>query len=555
MVRYREVKDIGDARYLGDVRLTRRQLLIAASLSAIATACGVPGQSPKPGGSQAAPSAVAGGTLKLLLPHEPTPLSTILPTSVASTMVVGLFSSQLTRLDPTSKLPVPDLATGFEVADDGLSWVLHLEPSVKWHDGEPFSADDVVFTFGEIQNPDNASAKASLFGPVTKVEAIDANTVRFDLSSRLMSFPILLAASNALGMIPKHILEGQDLTTADEFNNERPIGTGPFKVKTVSPGSYVELEAYEDFFRGRPLIDTVIYTQVPDQTVRVAQLQSGEADFDMVSPASLAAVQADDGLKVNEVPSTRQNHHLINHTLPIFDDKNLRLALAYALDRQAILDAAGGGLGTLTFGPIAPAAGVWYNADAKPLPYDPDKAAELLDESGWVLGDDGVRVKDGQRLSLKCSYDTADLFKKQYNELAQQYWLAVGIDIELVAQERTVWADDLKAQKFELAFYDRGTAIYDPDALRRFWTTDGGTNYSKYSNPRVDELFTAGVQELDQDRRKEIYREVDTLLAEDGAFVPGYFPTLIQAMNTRLEGVPVLDFVETLMYADDWYLS
>lgn len=563
MAGYREVKDLGDLRYVGDVRLSRRQVLIAASLSALAAACGVPtgssspgtGGSSNPGSAQPGSSAAAGGTLHLLLPHEPTPISTILPTSVASTLVVGLAFSQLTRLDPESKLPVPDLATGFEVADDGLSWIFHLTPSVTWHDGEPFSADDVVFTFAEIANPNNASAKASSFASVSKVEAIDANTVRFSLSDRLMSFPILLATSNALGMIPKHILEGQDLNTATEFNTERPIGTGPFKVKSITPGSTVELEAFEDFFRGRPSIDRVVYTQVPDQTVRVAQLQSGEADFDEISPASLAAVKADDGLKIREVPSTRQNHHLINHTLPIFADKNLRLALAYALDREAILKAAGGGFGTLTYGPLAPASGVWFNADAAPLPYDPAKAAALLDESGWVLGSDGMRSKDGQPLSLKVSYDTSDLFKKQYNELAQQFWQAVGIAIELIAEERTVWSENLKAQKFELAFYDRGTPIYDPDALRRFWTTGGGTNYSMYSNPKVDELFTAGVQEPDQEKREAIYREVDTFLAEDGAYVPGYFPTILQAMNVKLEGLPELTYVDMLAYADDWMLS
>lgn len=558
MVRYRKVTDFGD------IRLSRRQLLIAGSLAAVATACGVPGQSPSPGSMSPRPggqsptpgaSAVAGGTLRLQLPHEPTPINPILPTGVASTMVMGVVFSQLTRLDAETKLAVPDLATGWEVADDGLSWVIHLEQGVKWHDGEPFSADDVVYTFTELANPDNASAKYASFTAVTTVDKIDDNTVQVNLSERLMAFPVLLAVSNAFGMIPRHILEGQDLASANEFNNEMPIGTGPFKVKAITPGSFVELEAYEDYFRGRPQLDNLIFTQIPDQTVRVAQLQSGELDFDEISAASRAAVEADGELKVREMPSTRMNHHLINHTLPIFADRSLRLALAYALDREAMLQAAGGGLGTLTAGPLAPAAGVWYNPESTPLPYDPDEAGRLLDEAGWVLGSDGIRAKDGQPLSLTCKYDTADLYKKQYNELAQQYWLAVGIDVELEAQERSVWGEDLNSQNFELTFVDRGSSVYDPDLLRRFWRTDGTVNFSRYSNPEIDELLDAGAQELDPDRRQAIYREFDSLLAEDGAYVPGYFPTLLQAMNSRLEGLPELPFVDCLPYADDWNLT
>lgn len=554
---YREI-DLNDSRIWANVRLDRRQLLAAGSASALLAALGVPGLTSRvsaAGATQRASGASAGGIVKLMLPHEPTPISTILPTSVASTMVVAFTFSALTRLDADTLLAMPDLATGFEVADDGLSWVLHLEPSVTWHDGEAFSADDVVFTFGEIANPDNASAKASLFSAITSVEAIDASTVEFTMSTPLMPFPILLATSNALGMIPKHLLEGQDLKTAHQFNTEQPIGTGPFKVKSISAGSYVELEAFEDFYRGRPLLDGVILTQVPDESVRVAQLLSREADFDEVSPASLPALQRSDSLTVRTIPSSRMNHHLINHTLPIFEDRNLRLALGYALDRAAILAAVGGGHGSLTAGPIAPATGIWHNPDLEPLPYDPDKAAELLEESGWMLGDDGVRVKDGERLSLTCSYDTSNNFKKQYNEIAQQQWAAVGIAVELLAQERTVWSEHLLAQDFQLSFYDRGTPIYDPDALRRFWITDGGTNYSKYSNERVDELLTAGASELDMDRRLEIYREFDTLLAEDGAYVPGYFPDLLQVMNTSLGGLPELSFLDTAPFADEWHLA
>jgi peptide/nickel transport system substrate-binding protein len=549
--KYKQPKD------QGPVKLTRRELLLATTAAALA-ACspGIPTSSAAPSSGASASSApVRGGVVRLPIFNEPLPFNTVLTHEGAATTVMSVLFSQLTRIDPQSKRPVADLATNFEVSTDGLSWVFQLNNKAKWHDGQAVTADDVIFTFAEVAKASNASPLRGQFANIKQVEKVDTNTVRFVLSAPLMSFPVLLAVSNSFGMLPKHVLEGKDLTKATEFNNQRPIGSGPFKMTSVVGGSHVELTANEDFYRGRPNIDSVVFRIVPDANVRVAQLKSGELHWDIIDSASMPAVQSDRNLKVMEIPTVESNFFQINYRLELFKDKRLRQALIYALDRQAMMTAAAGGRGQLMAGTIPPAVTFWHNADLKPYPFDAAKAKSLLAEAGWTPGSDGILTKGGQKLSFKFTFDSTGEFKKQLSVLAQQYWKAIGVQADLQEIDRAVYSKELMEGTFGVTMTNRRTPQWDPDVQNRFYVTNGGSNFGKYSNPKVDELLIAAAKEVSVDKRKALYREYDQVIFDDAHVIHGYFPNELSVNNVKLKGLPEVPGLDKLYYIDSWYLE
>jgi peptide/nickel transport system substrate-binding protein len=248
--------------FLANVRigLTRREMLMATSAMLLAActpsappagtsapatgaATGVGAAATAVSAATTAPAAAAavkaatGGTLRLPISIDPLPLNAVISNELSSLLVRRVVFSYLTRVDPATKQPVPDLATKWDVSPDGLTWTFTLRDDVKWHDGQPFSADDVKFTFDQILDPANSSVERSNYLDVTSVTALDKTTVKFQLKNALMSLPVITGAT--VGILPKHLLEGQPLREATDFNTKTPIGTGPFKIKSINPGSDV----------------------------------------------------------------------------------------------------------------------------------------------------------------------------------------------------------------------------------------------------------------------------------------------------------------------------
>jgi peptide/nickel transport system substrate-binding protein len=533
------------------LRISRRQWLKLSTAAALA-AC-----APNVPSASTSPSAipVKGGTLLLPIFGEPLPLNSVLRRELAAITVMSVLFSQLTRIDPVTKQAAPDLAKAWEVAPDGLSWVFHLQDKAKWHDGADFTADDVTYTFEQVFDTKNASPIRTTFSSVTKVEKIDRATVKFSLREPLMAFPVLLAISSTFRMMPRHVHEGQDLSKATKFNSESPIGTGPFKVKAIVPGSHVEMTAFDDFYRGRPHLDTLIWKIVPDANVRVAQLKSGELHTAAVEAASLAAVQNDATLEIADIPTTESNFFQLNYKEAVFQDKRVRQALIYALDRQAIMNAVAGGRGHLMAGTIPPAVTFWHNGDLKPYTFDVEKAKSLLTDAGWQVGADGIRVKDGKRLSFRCTFDSTGQFKKQITVLAQQYWRAVGVDAQVQEIDRAVYAQELMNSSFVMTFTNRAGAQWDPDAQRVYYITGGGSNFGKYSNAKIDELLQAAAREVDSAKRKALYREYDAIAFDDAHVIHGYFPRESRVSSRKLHGVPELPLRDAYFYVDTWYLD
>lgn len=310
--------------------LDRRQLLgAAATLGVAAPVLGALGPSAS---AQGAPS----GTVTIALNGDPTLNIFTWPNQLPSVLVAkNVFSCLLRYSAEDGFTPVADLATDWSVSDDGLTWTFQLRDGVTWHDGEPFTAEDVKFTLDAILAEDvRAQFRAALAG-VTDVTVVDPLTVTVTSAEPIGSFPILLAYNIAIA--PKHILEGQDLNEISDFV-QNPVGTGPYRVSEILSGDRITLTAFEDYFDGAPSIGTVIYKVVPDINNVVAQLLTGELDMATVEAATLSALESSENIIYNSAlePSTFAVY-LNNRNWP-FDNVLVRKAVTMATDRQTVVD-------------------------------------------------------------------------------------------------------------------------------------------------------------------------------------------------------------------------
>jgi peptide/nickel transport system substrate-binding protein len=463
----------------------------------------------------------------------------------------------LVRPDRETNEPIPDLAESWETSEDGLTWTFHLRKDVKWHDGQPFTAADVKFTYDEgVFNEEvNSRIRPTLVKVLKAVEVVDDYTVRFVLLEPYAPLPTVLADCQLI--VPKHILEGKDLNTYDEFNKTNPIGTGPFKLEEAVTGDHYTVVANEDYFGGRPYLDSIVFKVVPDPNVRMAQLKTGEIELNIISPANLAAMAAEHNILIDYMDKLQFYGIYLNSARSPFDDARVRRAMIYALDREAINDAISGGTWTIATGPIHPSTRWAYPPDVPVIPYDPDKAKELLAEAGWTDSDgDGILDKDGQPFKFTMTVDVEPM-RNQTAVIAQQYYQELGMDVELEVLE---WGTLVKERYFAnnydaLVIYQ----VYMPDPAGpvEIFLTGSTNNRWNYSNTEVDELVPEGRRAADKEKRQKIYYRLQEILAiEDPPLVFLFYPKEIRAYAKDLKNLPLgLDYFYSWRYAHEWWLD
>jgi peptide/nickel transport system substrate-binding protein len=491
-------------------------------------------------------AAQPGTVLRLAIPADPL-MNPILGTDAAAVPINRFFFNALTRPDPETFEPRPDLATSWEVSEDGLRWTFELVDNATWHDGEPFTAEDVKFTYDTILDPNNNSPRRSAIAVIESVEVVDDYTVRFHLSSPLGSFPTI--ASYNVGIVPRHVLEGQNIAEATEFNTRHPISTGPYEIASVTPGSQYEFVANPDYFKGAPPIERVIFKVLPDVNTQVAQLLSGELDYAVVQPTNLPALQRSNRVKIQSVPYLGFEHISFNYEHPLFSDPRVRLAMIYGLDREAIIQSVMGGEAVIGVGPIPPVFPWAFDDELEPVPYDPDRARELLAEAGWTPGPDGVLQKDGERFAFEIGVDQGNPTRERTTLIAQQAYQALGMDVGVRVDEWPVYVQKLLGGEW-VAHAGFWVLPPDPD-LTNYYAPGQAFNTVHYDNPRVTELLEAGRATSDQAERAEIYKELQQVMYEDPPGVVLFYPQDIQAMNARLTTTP-LPFREALQWVEQW---
>lgn len=498
-----------------------------------------------PARAQAAPK----GSFVMPIQSDPV-MNPVLQPSLPSILVNKVIFSSLVRPREGDGKPEPDLAVSWSVSENEKVWTFKLRRGVKWHDGRPFTADDVVFTFDAIKNPKVRTRQRSFYADLKETKKIDDYTVQFVLKKPFA--PLLAYLGYQSGIVPKHLLEGKDMNKAVGFHKEHPVGTGPFKFKEFVPASHVTLVANEDYYGGLPNLKSITFKILPNQNAQIAQLRTGEIDFVLIEPPNLPIVQSNPSLKLNTAPQFGHVYIALNNEFPLFKDRRVRQAMSHAVDKKTILQRVLQGKGQLSTGPIPAVMGWPYTSNVPTYPYDPGKAKALLAQAGWKPGPGGVLAKDGKRFSFKMVVDKRNPTRVQIATIAQQYFKRLGMDVNLQTLE---WGDLIKnywrPHKYEaMTFYQ----IYapDPDLFGYFHSryTDKGRNLSRYANPKVDKLLADGRNVTDQKKRQEIYFEIQRILAEDAAMVFLYYPQELRAIRKEVKYFPNLGIRNVLRHAE-----
>ena len=432
---------------------------------------------------------------------------------------------------------VPSLAESYEVSEDGLTYTFKLKTGITFHNGDSFSSADVKYTFDWIMNPDNGSTRAGDFELVSSVEAPDETTVVVTLSTVDVSFLV--------NVLPVHIYpSAYHAEVGEDAFGAAPIGTGPFYLADsadYSPAAFLQLQAYEGHFNGRPNFDTWRMDIAPEAAGRFVALQSGAADNSVwtLSSEDNHTLADGGGFTVYTSLSMAVNHIPLNNNHPFLSDKQARKALITGLDRAATLEAVYLGDGELATSNLSPATGDYYNPDVTQYPYDPEAAAALLEEAGWVAGGDGVREKDGVKASFVITAIAGDTQRRPIAEIAQALWSELGVDVSIEEAQvgdilATLPNGELDASLFNWTY---GGGNGEPDA-RQTLGTGGPNNFSQFSNARVDELLALGVTQQDPAERQATYHEIQSIVADEVPFVFNVFPISYTFYNERIKGLP-----------------
>lgn len=519
-------------------------LMVALLLAACSTAPTTPDSdvSTEPG-----PATAPGNrTVTIPLIGDPTPWP-VNPPGLISDIMVGktLFNTLVRYSDEDGVTPVPDLAVSWEPSEDATVWTFNLREDVKWHDGTPFTADDVVFTFQAIMNPDVASRWRSALPTLDNVEALGNHTVRFTF--RAPFSPLLTTLAYNLSIVPKHLLEGQDLKSPQAFI-DNPVGTGPFKYQSHVSGSHFVVQANPDYYEGRPEIDQVVFKVMPDVNAQIAALKSGDMDIVWtVPPMHMAALENEGNIEFTQVSVPQWYWFPVNLNNPIFADKRVRQAMAYGLDRQAIVDQIVGGQGEVASGPL-PSVLSWIPRDTFTVyPFDPDKAKQLLAEAGWTPGADGILVNSsGEKFGFTLLADKGDPVREQIYLVAHDQWRKLGMDVDIQYTEWNTILSLYAEGKFDSRL---GWWVIKPDPdIYDYFHTDGALNQIRYSNPEVDRLLELGQATVDTAERADIYRQVQEILIDDQPSIFLYYPVEVRATSKRLQGLPPIAYRDALLY-------
>jgi peptide/nickel transport system substrate-binding protein len=486
-------------------------------------------------------AAAQSNVLRVALPAQPETFNPVLIGELSSSIVYNTLFAPLVAQNPETFDLDPYLATSWESNADVTAWTFYLNPAATWHDGVPITSADVVFTFERVLDPEESSPGRADVAHIERIEAVDDHTVTFHLSQVDGMFPDRLSLGG-LQPLPKHLLEGFDkLVDAVAFNTEMPIGSGPFKMVRAETGSFIELARYDDFFLGRPHLDGVIFSIVPDMNVRVARLRAGDIDWTDIEPVHVQVLEGDANVQVIPVSSSRYALADFAFEGPyawLFEDPRVRIAMAHAVDQDAILQGVGLGRGWNMNGTYIPFVLSWIPApDIEPYAYDMERAQALLSEAGWTRGADGLlRNADGQTFSFYILVDRGNVQREQIGLILQDAFQRLGMDVEFVAAERTGrWIEETRARTFATRMAE--FPIPNVDWFRRIYTTDG-PNSRGYSNPAVDALVAQAIQSGDRAEQGRLYQEAQELLHADPPVIPFFLREQLVAARADVQDLP-----------------
>jgi len=512
-----------DRQVVGSVRLIG---LLAVSLMTAQALSATPRTIPQPGDTLAAGSL---GDARSLIP--------ILASDGASQDICGLVFNGLVKYAPDLTL-VGDLAQSWDVLEDGLVIVFHLWPNVRWHDGAPFTAEDVRFTYERLIDSAIPTPYGGDFERVQSLEVVDAQTVKVRYKEPFA--PAL--ASWGMWMMPKHLLDGADWHTTPFARH--PIGTGPYRFKRWKTGELIELVANPDYFEHRPWLDRYVYRIIPDQATMFLELSTQQVDLAGLTPLQYRRQTGTPFFQQHyrkfRYPSFGYTYLGYNLKDPRFADRRVRQALNYAINKQEIIDGVLLGLGRVSSGPFPPESWACNDAVAA-APYDPAKATALLAEAGWIDRDrDGWLDRDGRPFAFTLLTNQGNEPRRQAAEIIQRRLKEIGVRMEIRVYEWSAFLSQfIDTRNFEAVLLGWGLSR-DPDLFDIFHsskTKPGEFNFAGYANEEVDRLIVEGRRTFDQAARQAIYRRIHELIYEDQPYLFLYVPDALPVAHARVRNV------------------
>ena len=523
----------------------------------VSSALSIPSCSNPPPPKKPERSPLYGGTLTIRLASDPSVISP-LANDRSARMVSQLLFSGLTRLN-SHLLPVPDLADSWEISPDELNWTFHLRQGLKWHDGVPLTADDVLFTFQTLSRlePTNAT-EFDIKQVVSRVEKIDSSTVKIVLRRRYAP----LAAHMSIPILPQHILRA--VAPADIPKRTVTVGSGPFKFVERKPQQSIVLEANPSYYQGRPYIDKVAFLITNDDGVAQKALQDGQlmlAEFDKGGSDDLAK---DTQIEANEF--SESGFFFVGFNLrkgKLFEDKNLRQAWAYGIDKAELVKTATKNRGIPLWSDIPPVS--WaYDPTVPTIQRDVAKAKQLLASSGWTgVDSDGIAVKGGQKLTVDLLVRNDAPDRVEAARLMAQQLKEVGFGVKVVGADFGSVLAAKRKPPFDFDAILMGwTLNSDPDDYRLFHSsqipnekTPDLLNFVGFANEEFDQLTNQERGTLDVKKREELYRGTQRILAQE---MPYYFlwaNKILVAYNKRLQGPIELTSPAYLWNVEKWHIN
>ncbi|CAN7374586.1 peptide ABC transporter substrate-binding protein [Mesorhizobium sp. LjNodule214] len=443
---------------------------------------------------------------------------------------------------PALAKEVPTVENG-GISADGLEWHVKLRDDVKWHDGQPFTAEDVKFTIELLVDPKFRSWRRAGHELVQDLTVVSPTEIKWKMKEPYAPYPSILAATF---IVPKHVLGAAEDKNTAPFNNA-PIGTGPFKWVERMAGDHIELAANTDYFADGPYLKSLIYKYIPDLTVLYTQFKTGDIDvigLQWITADHYEEAKALGGTAVAVIPAATIESLSFNMERPQFKELAVRQALYHALDKKTIIDALYYGLPTPTE-TYMPQQSFYYNPDLPKQEYDLDKAKKLLDDAGWVPGGDGIRVKDGVRLSFKNSTTAGNHIREQAQQFIQQSYRDIGVEVVISNLPPAVmWGDYWMKSEFDSVVVGINFLTgSDPDTSDYLSSKSipakggSGQNTWQYASPEVDKLLESGGVEFVPEQRKQAYLKIQETVRSDLPFLPMFQYATVRGHKSGVEGV------------------
>lgn len=444
-------------------------------------------------------------------------------------------------IQPNLAVEVPNQKNG-GISEDGLKWRIRLRDDVRWHDGKPFSAEDVKFTLELITNPNFRSWRTAGHALVRDITVVSPTELSWRMEE---AFAPYLSFLTETFIVPKHILEKEANPNNAAFN-QAPVGTGAFKWEKRVAGDHLELVANTEYFGDGPHIERLVFKYIPDLTVLYTQFKSGDIDLvgqPYITPDHYGEAKTLPNRVVTLLPRTSFESFYLNLERPQFRELAVREALYAAIDKESIIQGLYYGVPTPTE-TFMPRQSFFFNANLPLHQFDLNRAAKILDQAGWAKGADGIRAKNGVRLSFSNSTTSGDPLREQLQQFLQQTFAQLGVEMKISNLPAAVmWGEFWMQSQFDSVIVGSSYLIgADPDVTNRLHSRSigakggRGSNNAQYANPEVDALLDKGARTFDPEARRAIYSRVQELVRRDLPFLPLYQSNSVEGLKKGING-------------------